>query len=696
MIIVVLLAGVAACNLALPAFTSEIVDIGIQQSGVEHVTCEEMTASTHEKIGELLRSRANLSESDLKLYADSYDMDGSLYKLNDYGREHISELDSMLAVPLIMIHGESNLSAAQADVPDAMQSLSGNDDSLLRQRAIASTIKEYEAAGYDLSGLRISYLVRVGIAMMCLALLAMVLDITISFVAARTGATIAKDLRTRLFSRVVAFSEQDVSKFSAASLITRGTNDIQLVQNVSIMLMRMVLYAPILAIGGIIMVITTTPQLGWIVVTAVILVFLFAGLLFKITLPKFKIMQKLIDRVNLVAREILTGIPVIRAFNRQKLESDRFDVASKELMRTQLFTNRAMSFMMPTMMLVMNLTSVAIVWFGGFGVADGSLQTGDLIAFITYAMLIIFSFLILSMMAIMLPRANVAAVRVREVLDTEPSIVDVANAVDLTSHIASEDRGISLKFDNVSFCYDEESGCENVLEGISFDVSPGETLAIVGSTGSGKTTILKLIERFYEPSDGKIFVDGVDILKVSQASLRKSIGYAPQSSYLFSGTIATNVAYSDEAMGADRINEALKIAQATQFVEEKEDGTGFQVSQGGTNLSGGQRQRVSIARAIAADSRLLLFDDSFSALDYKTDSALRSDLKNVLGDVTCIIVAQRIATVMNADNILVLEDGHLVGQGTHEELLQNCEQYKQLALSQLSEEEVFGEVGDRQ
>lgn len=694
-IVIVLLAGVAMCNLALPAFTSQIVDVGIQQSGVEHVTCEEMTSSTHDQIAELLKSRDLSNEKDLQVYENSYDKEGSLYKLNDYGRDHIAELDSMLASPLIMIHGENDESASQADVPNAMQAVSENYDSLLRQRAISATIKEYEATGYDLSGLRISYLVKVGIAMMGLALLAMLFDILISFVASRTGATIAKDLRFRLFSRVVAFSEQDVSKFSAASLITRGTNDIQLVQNVSIMLMRMVLYAPILAIGGITMVILTTPQLGWIVVAAVLFVFLFAGLLFKVTMPKFKIMQKLIDRVNLVAREILTGIPVIRAFNRQKLESERFDLANMNLMRTQLFTNRAMSFMMPTMMLVMNLTSVAIVWFGGFGVADGSLQTGDLIAFITYAMLIIMSFLILSMMAIMLPRANVAAVRVKEVLDTEPSIVDVANPATLPDCSNGKQKGVSIKFDNVSFCYDEESGCENVLEGISFEVEPGQTLAIVGSTGSGKTTILKLIERFYEPSNGKISIDGLDISDVSQSSLRKTIGYAPQNSYLFSGTIATNVAYSDEAMGEKRINEALRIAQATQFVEAKEEGVDFQVSQGGTNLSGGQRQRVSIARAVAADSRLLLFDDSFSALDYKTDAALRADLKEALGNVTCIIVAQRISTVMNADKIIVLEDGRLVGQGNHESLLETCEQYKQLALSQLSEDEIFGEAGDR-
>lgn len=678
LIIVVLLCGVAACNLALPAFTSAIVDVGIQQSGVEHVTCDVMTESTYKKLETML------SEKDQELLETSYTQDGDLYKLNDEGKKNVNKLDSVLARPLISIHSDSG------DFPEnPIEAISGNEDSLIHQKAIASTIKEYEDAGYDLSGLRISYLVRVGLAMLGLAFLAMVIDILIAFVASRTGSSIAKDLRSQLFERVIAFSEQDIGKFSAASLITRGTNDIQLIQNVSIMLMRMVLYAPILAIGGIIMVIATSPQLGWIVVTAVLMVFFFAGLLFKITMPKFKIMQKLIDRVNLVSREILTGIPVIRAFNRQKLEAQRFDVASYDLMKTQLFTNRAMSFMMPTMMLVMNLTSIAIVWFGGFGVSDGSLQTGDLIAFITYAMLIIMAFLILSMMAIMLPRANVAAERVNEVLTTEPSIHDSADAVDLEK--VNSSAGSSVEFKNVFFCYDEDGECEPVLKDISFKVDSGQTVAIVGATGSGKTTVLKLIERFYDPTEGSVLVDGVDVSDLTQMGLHGSIGYAPQNSYLFSGTIATNVAYSDENMGQDRIDNALRIAQADSFVTEKPEGDQFPVSQGGTNLSGGQRQRVSIARALASDAKLLLFDDSFSALDYKTDAALRSELRSSLGDVTCIIVAQRISTVMNADNIIVLDDGCMVGSGTHQELLETCDQYKQIALSQLSEQELFGE-----
>lgn len=686
MIVLVLLAGVAACNLFLPALTSQIVDVGIQQSGVERVTCEEMTDSTHQAI------ESRLEVDDLTLFERSYDRDGGIWRLNQTGQGDLDELDRILAFPLIEIHAGEGQDAYNASI-DPSEAIGGNDASLMRQRAISATIQEYEDAGYDLSGLRMRYLVRVGLMMMGLAFLAMVLDITISFVASRTGASIAKSLRSQLFARVVAFSESDVSKFSAASLITRGTNDIQLIQNVSIMLMRMVLYAPILAIGGVVMVVMSTPQLGWIIVVAVLFVFAFAGLLFKITMPKFKIMQKLIDRVNLVSRELLTGIPVIRAFNRQKLESERFDVASKKLMGTQLFTNRAMSFMMPTMMLVMNLTSVAIVWFGGFGVADGSLQTGDLIAFITYAMLIIMSFLILSMMAIMLPRANVAAVRVNEVLNTSPSIIDKKDAVVLGSGegIGSKHSGAKVEFKDVSFCYEEGKGCEEVLKDVNFKANPGETLAIVGATGSGKTTILKLIERFFEPTSGEVLIDDIPVNDLSQSSLRKAIGYAPQNSYLFSGTIATNVAYSDESMGEERVDSALSVAQAIPFVDSKDEGVQFPVSQGGTNLSGGQRQRVSIARAIASDARLFLFDDSFSALDYKTDAALRGELKKVMGDVTCIIVAQRISTVMDADSIIVLDDGRVVGQGTHESLLSTCSQYRDIAASQLSEPELYGE-----
>lgn len=709
LLVIVLLFGVAACNLALPAFTSQIVDVGIQQSGVEHAACEVMTESTHEKIAVTLDSK------ELTLFENSYDQDEELYKLNEFGSDNIDELDAIISAPLIAIHegstegeatssdtassttsGASVAATASNDTTAPSDTASSSEDSLLDQRAISAAISEYEAAGYDLSALRISYLIRVGLAMMGLSLLSMLLDILIAFIASRTGSSISKDLRSKLFSRVVSFSEQDIEKFSAASLITRGTNDIQLIQNVSIMLLRMVLYAPILALGGIIMVLITSPQLGWIVIVAVLLVFIIAGTLFRITIPKFTIMQKLIDRVNLVSREILTGIPVIRAFNRQKFESDRFDVASKNLMSTQLFTNRAMSFMMPTMTLVMNLTSVAIVWFGGFGVADGSLQTGDLIAFITYSMLIIMGFLMLAMMAIMLPRANVAAIRVNEVLSTDPSIQDAPGAYDLkqASEDTSQVMGASVEFENVSFSYDKDACTQDVLKDITFKIDPGQTVAIVGPTGSGKTTILKLIERFLEPTSGCIKIDGIDVLNIRQESLRQMIGYAPQDSYLFSGTIATNVAYCDEEMDDERIGNAIAIAQAKDFIESTPEGLDSPVAQGGYNLSGGQRQRVSIARAIASRSRLLLFDDSFSALDYKTDSKLRSELKKVLGSTTCIIVAQRISTVMDADSIIVLEDGRLVGLGTHEHLLQTCEHYKQIALSQLSEEELYKQVGD--
>lgn len=684
LIVLVLLIAQAACDLALPKYTSDIVDIGIQQSGVEHITAEVMTPKTHDAIA------LQLTGNQKQVFLDSYDLDGDLYRLNSYGSQRIQELDEIIALPLIEAHKDdvTNLPHSSDDV--LAQLSEEANDSLMKQQAHAATIAEYEDANYDLTGMQMGYLARVGLMMALIAALGMLISILISFVAARTGATIGRDLRSKLFSRVVSFTEKEIDRFSAASLITRGTNDVQLIQMTSIMMLRMVLYAPILAIGGIVMVMTTSPSLGWIIVVAIVCVFGMVAILFKLTLPRFKVMQQLIDRVNLVAREMLSGMPVVRAFDRERHEEARFDEASTKLMRTQLFTNRAMTFMMPTMMLIMNATSVAIVWFGGLAVQDGSIQTGDLIAFITYAMVIIMSFLMLGMIAIILPRANVAAARIDEVIHTMPAVEDPApNAKAMPSEsIDSQSPGAQIEFDDVSFCYDDDGECEDVLSHISFTIEPGQTLAIVGATGSGKSTILKLIERFYDVTEGSVRIDGIDVRDITQADLRSQLGYVPQKAFLFSGTIASNVAYSDESMAEERIAQALKIAQADEIIANREGGVKADISQGGTNVSGGQRQRIAIARAVATKARAFLFDDSFSALDYKTDSALRAALRKHLGDVTFIIVAQRIATVMNADKIVVLDEGHVAGIGTHETLMQSCEEYREIALSQLSAEEL--------
>ena len=627
-LVMVLLAAKAVCDLALPVFTSQIVDVGIAQAGIEDV------------------------------------------------------------------------------------------DELARLKA----------AGTDLFPFQMAYLARIGVLMLVVAALAMALDVAVSFVASRTGAKIGRDLRSRLFARVVSFSDAEIGRFSAASLITRGTNDVVLIQNVCMMLLRMVLYAPILALGGVVMVMVTNPRLGWIVVVAVALTFTVIAVLFRFTLPRFKIMQKLIDRVNLVAREMLTGLPVVRAFNRDGYEEERFVDASAALMRTQLFTNRAMAFMMPAMMLIMNLTSVAIVWFGAGQVNEGLLQTGDLIAFITYAMVIIMGCLMMGMISIMLPRADVAAQRVREVLETEPSVRDPeggegaagpcsagcargqpesalgsvagparategadAAVVPAAGGADAAPGGARIVFDRVSFRYAGDT--EDVLHDVSFAAEPGQVLAIVGSTGSGKSTIVKLIERFYDVTAGAVTVDGVDVRAMPQAHLRAQLGYVPQKAFLFEGTVASNIAYGDPAADEEAIRRALAAAEALTFVEEREGGLEAPVAQGGTNVSGGQRQRLAMARALVRRPRAYLFDDSFSALDYATDARVRAALSAYAAGSTQIVVAQRISTVLSADCIVVLDEGRVVGRGTHGELLATCPAYREIALSQLSEEELAEGAG---
>ena len=526
----------------------------------------------------------------------------------------------------------------------------------------------YKAAGVDLFPIQMAYLLRIGGLMLLAAAGSMVLDVAAGFVSARTGAKIGRDLRRRLFARVVAFSDAEINRFSAASLITRGTNDVTLIQNVCTMVMRMVLYAPILAIGGVVMVMVTNPQLGWIVVLAVAVVFTVIAVLFRFTLPRFKIMQTLIDRVNLVAREMLNGLSVVRAFNREGFEENRFDAASRKLRDTQLFTNRAMAFMMPTMMLVMNLTSVAIVWFGAQGVAAGTMQTGDLIAFITYAMVIIMGCLIMGMVSIMLPRADVAAQRLSEVLATEPTVRDPEAPIHVRSDAAS---GARIAFNDVSFRYTDDG--DPALSHVSFVAEPGTTLAIVGPTGSGKSTIVKLIERFYDPTAGSVTLDGVDLRELSQADLRANLGYVPQKAFLFEGTVESNIAYGDEGADEVAIRGALEVACALDFVEARE---------------GGMLAPIAQARALVRRPRAYLFDDCFSALDYATDARVRAALPAWAAGSTVILVAQRISTVLAADRIVVLDEGRVAGVGTHRELMETCPAYQEIALSQLTEEEL--------
>ena len=702
LLIVCLLVVQAFTDLALPHYTSDIVDVGIQQSGVEHAATDEMTAKTHDEIAMML------PVDDEQTFRDAYtETDDGTYKLNDQGKKEQEELDRMVALPLVAIHYSSQIPDLDLDqvmqayeagaidkqkildmLDEAKQHMGDMGDSIVDQQAVAAAKAEYESLGYNLSDMQMGYLVRIGLLMLGLAALGMVAAVLVGFIASRTAAKVGATLRSKLFRRVVSFSDAEVQSFSAASLITRGTNDIQLVQMVTVMLLRMVLYAPILAIGGIIMVSRTNLAMSWIIILAVAVIFVLIMVLMRVALPKFQIMQTLIDRVNLVSREILTGLPVIRAFDRQPYEEKRFDEASTKLMKTQLFTNRVMTFMMPLMMLIMNGVSVLIVWVGGGYIDNGTIQTGDLIAFITYAMVIIMSFLMIGMISIMLPRADVAAQRVNEVLETKPTICDPAADKARDAELRRSGEGATIAFNDVSFRYGDSKEC--VLEHIDFTAEPGKTTALIGSTGSGKSTVIKLIERFYDVTEGSVTIDGVDVRDVTQQALREQLGYVPQKAFLFSGTIESNVAYADEGMPVDRIREAVDIAQASEFVASKEEGLGTRVSQGGSNVSGGQRQRLAIARALATEARAYLFDDSFSALDYKTDAALRQELHTRLGGKTVVIVAQRISTVLHADRIVVLDDGRIVGQGTHEELMETCEEYREIAMSQLSEAELNG------
>ncbi len=757
-LIVLLLIVQAFADLSLPRYTSDLVDVGIQQGGIEEASPSVMREETYQYVCMLA------SDEDEQLIKMSYAQnDDGNFALTEEGANQREELNSVVALPLVIVgfsdqisqnlqseNGETIQQFVQASqsegasgttqakdlegivaavsepgesaktpatdtatqgfgleqlysayssglisksqvnslVSKAKEALGSIDDSLIQQQAISAVKAEYEALDMDMGAIQLGYLVTIGLKMLGVTALMVATSVLVGLIASRTAARIAATLREKLFARVVSFSDAEVQSFSAASLITRGTNDIQQIQMVIVMLLRMVLYSPILAIGGIIMVSQTNADMSWVIVLAVVVIAIVISILMALAMPKFKMMQKLIDRVNLVAREMLSGLQVVRAFGRQDYEEARFDDASRALYKTQLFTNRTMTFMMPAMMLVMNATSVLIVWAGGQAIDAGTMQTGDMIAFITYAMVIVMSFLMIGMIAIMLPRADVAAERVNEVLGTETSIKDPKQ-----SHFAQLDtsaKGLPVQFDKVTFTYND--GSEPVLRSISFIAEPGKTTAIIGATGSGKTTILKLIERFYDVSEGSVSVGGVDVRDVTQHELRSQIGYVPQKAFLFSGTIEETIKYGNEQASEEELEHAANIAQATEFIEGKDRGFASELSQGGTNISGGQRQRLSIARALATDARVLLFDDSFSALDYATDARLRTALAKEAAGKTIIVVAQRISTVLTADKIVVLEDGEMVGCGTHNQLMNSCNTYREIAESQLSDEELKGGV----
>ena len=583
--------------------------------------------------------------------------------------------DPMQALAIMPKEALDAMTEKISEKVDSMQ------DSIITQAGVSYVKSEYEAIGEDVDAIQMHYIKIAGVRMLGMALITMLCAICVVFLSSRVAASLGHDLRNAVYRKVITFSSKEYHKFSTASLITRCTNDIQQVQQVMTMLFRIVLYAPILGIGGVIRVLNTDSSMTWILGLAVGLILVVIIVLFQVAMPKFIVLQTLVDKLNLVTREILTGIPVIRAFSREKHEEERFEEANERLTKTNLFVNRCMTFMMPTMMLIMNGVSVLIIYSGAYAVDNGTMQVGNVMAFIQYAMQIIMSFLMITAMSIMLPRANVAALRINDVLKTKVSVTDPENPV-----LPAQDVKGTVEFDHVSFAYPEAG--ENVLTDISFKAEKGETIAVIGSTGSGKSTLVNLIPRFYDVTKGRILVDGVDVRDMTQKDVRSRLGYVPQKGILFSGTIDSNIRYGKTDISVEEVKEAAEVAQATEFIDAKPETYDSPISQGGTNVSGGQKQRLSIARAIAKKPEIFIFDDSFSALDFKTDSTLRKALKAHTKDATTIIVAQRISTILNADKIIVLDDGHMAGIGTHKELMKNCEVYRQIAMSQLSEEEL--------
>ena len=694
----------AYCDLSLPDCTSKIINVGIQQKGIEDGVPEKIRESSLENL------QLFMSQEDKTEISNAYKQEDGIYVLHDdITKEERENLNEIFCKPMLMLSGfssdseESQEMRSQMGIPEGAdpaevmaqlppealagmteemdEKLKDMPESILTQAAVSYVYEEYADMGEDVDVIQMKYLLISGGKMLFMALIIMMAAISVTFLSARVAASLGHDLRNSIYRKVMSFSSREYHKFSTASLITRSTNDVQQVQMVMAMIFRIVLYAPILGIGGVIRVLQTDASMTWILGLAVVLILAVIILLFMIAMPKFTKLQTLIDKLNLVSREILTGIPVIRAFSREKHEEERFEEANKTLTKTNLFVNRCMTFMMPVMMLIMNGVSVLIIYSGSHAVDNGTMQVGNVMAFIQYAMQIIMSFLMITAMSIMLPRANVAALRIDEILKTEVSIKDPENP----EHTKEEAKG-TVEFNHVSFAYPEAG--ENVLTDIHFKAKKGETVAIIGSTGSGKSTLVNLIPRFYDVTEGSVSVDGVDVRDMSQKELRDCIGYVPQKGVLFSGTIDSNIRYGKTDISEEEVKTAAQIAQAQDFIEEKPKGYHSPIAQGGTNVSGGQKQRLSIARAIAKKPEIFIFDDSFSALDFKTDSRLRSALKEHTKDATTIIVAQRISTILHADRIIVLDDGHMAGMGTHAELMKNCEVYRQIAMSQLSEEEL--------
>ena len=698
LLIVCLLIVQAACDLNLPQYMSRIVDVGIQQSGVERVTPDQMRPETLEAL------TLFLSDEEEAVLRSAYETEGDLCRLTVTDGD---QLDGMLRLPMAALYqmGQQGMTPEQmtamaaaapdrqsvkAQIAQSMETmtaqLTGVSDTMLDQTAILFVQQEYTATGVDLNQLQQSYLISTGAKMLGLTLLMIVMAILASLLASRVAATVGMELRGQVFRKVISFSNAEIDRFSTASLITRSTNDIQQVQMVMVLLLRMVIYAPILGIGGVIQVASTGTGMGWIIALAVGIILVVVAVLMRVAMPKFKIMQTMVDRLNLVSRETLTGLSVIRAFSREKYEEERFEGANRDLMRTQLFTNRTMSMMMPLMMLIMNGICVLIVWAGAHGIDLGTMQVGDMMAFITYTMQIVMSFLLIAVVSIMLPRAGVSASRIQEVLDTPISIQDPEEKKNQDQAVA-EWKG-EVTFEDVSFRYPDAQA--DVLEHISFTAKPGQTTAIIGSTGSGKSTLLNLIPRFCDVSYGRMTIDGVDIRRLSQHKLHELMGYVPQKGVLFSGDITSNLKFGGGDISDFDMVQAARIAQAESFIDEKPEGYKTPIAQGGSNVSGGQKQRLSIARALAKKPKIVLFDDSFSALDYKTDVALRRALSEELTDVTVIIVAQRISTILHAQQIIVLDEGKVAGIGDHETLMRTCPTYQEIARSQLSESELGG------
>ncbi len=735
--IIILLLVQALCDISLPDYTSKIVNVGIQQGGIENAVPEVIKENelkrllmfvdnddkdTVEDAYTLVKS-GDTSDENYDEYVEKYPKleTENVYVLKEIDKEKNEKLNEilgksemallaiekdgeeskkikegilkMMPPQAAMVMKDKSLIEIMETMPeeqlDSMRKemfkkFDSMPDSIITQSAIAYVNNEYKSIGIDLDNLQNKYILKSGGQMLGIAILSMFVTIIVTYLAAKVAATLGKILRNNVYEKVMSFSNEEMKKFSTASLITRSTNDIQQIQMMMVMILRFIFYAPMMAMMGIFKVINTNVSMSWIIGVAVLCIVFLLGILFTFVMPKFKLVQDLVDRLNLVSREIITGIMPIRAFSNQKHEEERFDKANGDLTKVNIFVNRIMSCMMPAMMLVMNLIAVLIVYKGTYSIDAGTMQVGDMMAFIQYTMQIIMSFLVIAMMSVMIPRASVSAGRICEVIETEPTIEDPKNAKEFSGN----KKGV-VEFKNVSFKYPDAE--EEILSDISFTAKPGETTAFIGSTGSGKSTLINLIPRFFDVTEGQILVDGVDIREVTQKDLRDKIGYVPQKGILFTGTIASNLRYGNPDATDEEIREATEIAQATEFIDSKPEGFDTKIAQGGTNVSGGQKQRLSIARAIAKNPEIYIFDDSFSALDLKTDAALRKALKKKTGDSTVLIVAQRISTILHAEQIIVLDEGKVIGKGTHEELLKTCEVYKQIALSQLSKEELGNE-----